>query len=215
MKTIAIFILLLAFDCWGESGVPASPASVVIESVLIDGQTNLLSGQSPSITVRPGQKRVEIHFASSNVAVPDQGHYRFQLEGMDANWVEVSNTIVSYTRLPAGRYRFVVEAADTNGTWDGKRSSVMITVDSGRKLLLTRRSFISAFNSNRRFSEMSFSVSYNMGVDVDLPVLVFIQDRFLSFFVGMGQFRDEIFAFPESQSAQATGDHERFARDPG
>jgi len=130
VKTIATFILLIALDCRAGLGGPASPPSVVIESVVIDGQTNLLSGPSPSINVLPGQKQVQIHFASPNIAVPAQGHYLYRLDGLDANWVEASRTIATYNSLPAGRYRFMVEAVGTNGTTIGTCSSMIITVAS-------------------------------------------------------------------------------------
>ena len=136
MKTIAILILLAALNCLAGSGASTGPADVVIESVLVDGQTNLLSGQSPSIIIPPRRKQIEIHFNSPNIAAPDQGRYRFRLEGLDEDWTEGSHTTVSYRNLPAGNYRFRVEAADTNGTWNGNHHSLMITVE-GPKLLLT------------------------------------------------------------------------------
>ena len=61
-------------------------------------------------------------------------YYRYQLEGIDKNWMNVftskpGNTTAgngmlqaSYTNLPPGEYTFKVMASDTPLQWNGKRT---------------------------------------------------------------------------------------------
>jgi hypothetical protein len=143
MKTNVILFLMLALSSSSQAASSGSPPqsasdaiqpSVVIESVLVDGHAENFSGQpgpTMSITVPEGPRRVEIHYTATNLASPDRARFRFQLQGLDRDWVDAGNSrSVSYRVLPAGHYRFKVDVADPNGIWNEGGGTLNITVES-------------------------------------------------------------------------------------
>jgi hypothetical protein len=130
MRTVAILVLLLALRCPAESNRP--PAIVVIESVLIDGRPISLSDRLPSVKVRAGQEQLEIHYAAPGITPPNEGHFRYQVEGFDAAWIDAGSTRFSRLGpLSPGRYRFVVQSANQGGAWNENGATLLITVSSG------------------------------------------------------------------------------------
>src|SRR5262245_31754060 len=142
MKTSLLFILSLAMTCLAKGPAPvrpaqsptnAAPPSAIIESVAVDGKTLIARpapGQSLAVSVPPRSQRLEIAYRTPNVAAPNEVRFRYRLEGLDVNWVDAGSTkMARYARLPAGRYRFEVVAADGDGAWSTTGSTVNITVD--------------------------------------------------------------------------------------
>lgn len=129
MKIIAIFILFLAFKCPAESN--AEPSPVVIESVVIDGRPAALSGRLPSVKVHAGKERVEIHYTDSSIATTNEGHFRYQVVGWGVDWTDAGSTRTArFSQLLPGRYRFMVQSANTKGTWNENGATLLITVGS-------------------------------------------------------------------------------------
>jgi len=100
-----------------------NPPPVVIESVLIDGQplnTNGIRAAWPqAVTVPAGKERLEIHYASLNLAAPDRARFQYRLKGHETAWIDAGDTRVArYSRLPAGNYRFQVAACNEDGVWN-------------------------------------------------------------------------------------------------
>jgi serine/threonine protein kinase len=116
-----------------EPGSGATRPSVVIDSVLVDGQAAKLIGQpGPTLTITvPGSpKHVQIHYKAANLTSPDQARLRFRLLGRDADWVDGGTSrFVDYPMLPAGRYRFDVNISDAGGAWYEGASTLYIVVD--------------------------------------------------------------------------------------
>ena len=59
-----------------------------------------------------------IHYSVTNYALQKKTIYRYKLEGFDSDWVtndEQGN--VSYKKIPAGKYKFMVETSLDNKTW--------------------------------------------------------------------------------------------------
>ncbi len=94
-------------------------------------------------TIRPGQKydgreilsrginvtdRVTLHyehnnfvleFTSDHYAIPRSNRFRYKLEHYDRDWIEVgaSQRFASYENLPAGRYTFLLQSANSDRQW--------------------------------------------------------------------------------------------------
>jgi hypothetical protein len=129
MRTIAILILLLGLSCPAESNRP--PAAVVIESVLIDGRPISLSEGLPSVKVRTGQEQLEIHYAAAGITMPNEGHFRYRVEGHDAAWTDAGSTrFARLGKLSPGRYQFEVHSANQDGAWNENGATLLITVGS-------------------------------------------------------------------------------------
>ena len=105
---------------------------MIIERVMMDGQElavppseeNPLSQSSrgrPDAKLRlpPGHRKLEFEFTALSFIAPENIRFRHRLEGLDEAWVEGgTERAVSYSRLPAGDYRFRVTACNNVGVWN-------------------------------------------------------------------------------------------------
>ncbi len=93
--------------------VDATPPPMVIERFLVDNNV-IPVGQNLQLPAQ--SRRFVIDYAGLSFAAPAQVMYRFKLEGFDHDWVDVGNRrSAEYTNLPAGAYRFLVEARNADG----------------------------------------------------------------------------------------------------
>jgi AraC-like DNA-binding protein/ligand-binding sensor domain-containing protein len=76
------------------------------------------------------QNFIILEFSALNYFDPKRTHYRYQLEGIDENWVyathnQQSNGILQahYTNLPPNEYRFKVAASVAPDRWDEKNTT--------------------------------------------------------------------------------------------
>ena len=75
------------------------------------------------------QNFITLHFAAMQFNRPGKNRFRYQLEGVDANWVETSQPQAVYTDLSPGRYVFLLNSSNTSGKWsnDVRRLEIVIT----------------------------------------------------------------------------------------
>ncbi|MEG1585293.1 MAG: two-component regulator propeller domain-containing protein [Bacteroidales bacterium] len=65
------------------------------------------------ITLKSSQSMFSIEYASLNYHNINQVRYRYKLEGYEKDWhLSGSNRLASYSNIPHGNYRFIVEAID-------------------------------------------------------------------------------------------------------
>jgi signal transduction histidine kinase/ligand-binding sensor domain-containing protein len=104
---------------------PLAPP-VVIENSSLDGHpANLL----PDIRVGPGQQNLEINYTGLSFVKPEQVRFKYKLEGLDSDWVEVgSRRTAYYSYLPPGTYNFKVLAANSDGVWNTNGASIRVVV---------------------------------------------------------------------------------------
>lgn len=103
------------------------PLPTLVESVVVDLQEKSLRG---NLRFRRGANRVTFHFTALNFIAPARTRFRYKLEGYDTAWNEAINSrTASYTNLPAGDYRFLVQAARHDEEWNAAAASVAFTVD--------------------------------------------------------------------------------------
>ncbi len=77
------------------------------------------------IRLRHDQNVVRFEFAALDFAAPRKNRYRYKLEGVDTAWVEAGHSrYVTYSNLPAGQFRFFVNAANNDGIWSDSGASV-------------------------------------------------------------------------------------------
>ena len=92
------------------------PPPVHIEQILVDGHAVAVSD---SVTVPPSGGNLELHYTANSLLVPERVKFRYRLEGYDRDWVEAgARRVAYYTRVPGGRYRFRVVAANNDGVWN-------------------------------------------------------------------------------------------------
>jgi len=110
------------------------PPSVVIEDVLVDGQSAASLDGSPTnaenplgiqyararpVVIPPGRHQIEFQYTGISLVSPERVQFRYQLAGADAGWIEAGNRrTVQYGYLPPGTYRFQVLAGNSDGQWN-------------------------------------------------------------------------------------------------
>ncbi|MGC4233990.1 MAG: two-component regulator propeller domain-containing protein [Niabella sp.] len=81
----------------------------------------------PALSFAHKQNIFTIEFALLNYIKTVKNRYQYQLQGFNEDWIETVVPAVTFTNLPAGRYRLVVKAANNDGVWS-KPATLDITV---------------------------------------------------------------------------------------
>jgi signal transduction histidine kinase/CheY-like chemotaxis protein len=93
---------------------------VLFEALLVDSQPAPLTADS---LTPAGEGQVEIHYTAPSLRAPQLIHFRYQLEGVDASWVEAgARRVAYYTHLSPGSYRFRVQVETPEGTLEKSES---------------------------------------------------------------------------------------------
>jgi len=96
------------------------PPQVHIEQVTADHKVyDVASESSGRLRLPPLVRDLAIDYTALSLAVPEKVHFRFKLEGQDADWREVVNERhVQYSNLSPRNYRFRVMACNNSGVWN-------------------------------------------------------------------------------------------------
>ncbi len=119
--------------------VPGFMPNVFITDILINNQsiapgdnTGVLQNtieQSKKITLTHLQDILTLEFSSLDLTASAQNKYRYQLVGVDKDWVESgTRRTATYLHLPAGKYIFKVQGSNSQGIWSNKIAELQITV---------------------------------------------------------------------------------------
>ena len=85
--------------------------------------------QSKNITLTYLQDILTLEFSSLDFTAPEQNKYRYQLVGVDNDWVESgTRRSATYLHLPSGKYIFKVQGSNSQGIWSDKIAELQITV---------------------------------------------------------------------------------------
>ena len=122
------------------------PPPVIIERMMVNGQiaavydipapdlTNQpapvnLRGGSTTLRLGPGVNTLDFEFTALSLTAPANLTFRYQLEGVDRDWVEVgTDRVVRYPPIPPGNYRFRVTACNHDGIWNDLGDSLAFSV---------------------------------------------------------------------------------------
>ena len=90
-------------------------------------KTNIRETRSITLTAR--QSMFSLDFVAPNYISGQHNTFAYMLQGYDKEWYYTGNQrTVSYSNLPAGTYRFLVKAANSDGKWNEKPTELEITV---------------------------------------------------------------------------------------
>lgn len=108
------------------------PPPVVIEDVLVDGQSQpaLERAVHPIvIEVPPGKRQIEFRYTGLSFVSPDRVRFRYQLVGLDKNTIEAgTRRSAQYSFLPPGNYTFRVTACNNDGVWNQQSAVISLKV---------------------------------------------------------------------------------------
>ncbi len=120
---------VVAIDPEAASANPLPPP-VVIESVTLERGLIDFSFQPGGVTIAPGQRDLEIAYTGLSFINSDQVKFKYRLEGLDTDWVEVGTRRVAYfPYLSPGSYTFRALAANSDGVWNSVGASLRIVVE--------------------------------------------------------------------------------------
>jgi len=92
------------------------PPPVHVEQITVDGKTY---DAKNGLLLPPQVRNVAIDYTALSLVVPEKVRFRYMLEGLNRNWLEVVNDRqVQYTNLAPGTYRFRVMASNNSGVWN-------------------------------------------------------------------------------------------------
>ena len=84
---------------------------------------------TPGITLNYLQDILTLEFSSLDFTASSQNKYRYQLMGIDKDWVESgARRTATYLHLPPGKYIFKVQGSNSQGIWSDKIAELQITV---------------------------------------------------------------------------------------
>jgi PAS domain S-box-containing protein len=88
--------------------------------------TSAGAGTEP-LLIPPGSGRLEIHYLGVSHSAPENVRYKYMLEGVDNDWIDVGNQRVAYLQpLRPGTFRFHVKAANNHGVWTDATTLVLV-----------------------------------------------------------------------------------------
>lgn len=106
--------------------VASRPPPVTVEEIVVDGEARAATDR---IVVGPGRPNLEFRYTGLSLSDPEHLIFRYRLEGFDEDWVEAgARRVAYYPRLPPGRYRFAVSAANRDGEWSQAATTVGLRV---------------------------------------------------------------------------------------
>jgi len=101
------------------------PPSALVDSVRVDGAPHRLGDR---LAIPPGSTRLELGYTAPALRGADRVRFRYRLDGFDHAWNDAgTQRAAQYTNLPAGDYRFVVEAG-LDGAW-GNAGAIALTLE--------------------------------------------------------------------------------------
>lgn len=94
----------------------------------VNNQPFNMSGQS-SITLTHDQNLLTFDFASLEFTNPAQNLYRYQLVGVDKDWVPLGNkNNIQFANLASGTYTFKVLGSNNAGVWSAQPAELRFTI---------------------------------------------------------------------------------------
>ncbi len=116
----------------------SKPPPVFIEEVIADKKVFIPMTSSEASTfeespdpmiIEPGRGDLEFHYTALSFRDPRKVLFKYQLEGMDADWVDAGERRVAYyTQMRHGTFRFRVLACNNDGVWNESGAALNVVV---------------------------------------------------------------------------------------
>ena len=102
------------------------PAIVHVEEVSADGRRFNIGEK---VRVPAPHQRITLSYSGLSLSVPARVRFKYMLEGFDPNWSEPTAARQAvYTNLSPSSYRFRVVASNSEGTWNGLETALVLEV---------------------------------------------------------------------------------------
>jgi len=103
---------------------------VVPTELRVDGERRPLATVAQGLTLAPGERGFSLEFAALDYSNPARNRYRYQLQGLDADWVDTDADfrVASYSNLSPGDYLLKVRGSNRVGDWSAQELSLPVHV---------------------------------------------------------------------------------------
>ncbi|MCP5062738.1 MAG: SpoIIE family protein phosphatase [Ignavibacteriae bacterium] len=98
----------------GDSGSPLEKAIYSTEEISLSHEQNVFG----------------FEFQAMHFSRPGKNIYSYKMDGVDKDWITGQRNYASYTNLDPGKYIFNVKAANSDGVWNEKGKSIIISISS-------------------------------------------------------------------------------------
>jgi signal transduction histidine kinase/ligand-binding sensor domain-containing protein/DNA-binding response OmpR family regulator len=100
--------------------------------ISVKGKDSLLKHSiicTKKISLNHNQSSFSIDFAALSFPSPEMTEYKYIMKGLDKSWTALkTNRKVYFTQLSPGHYTFTVMAANNNGVWANKETTIEIEI---------------------------------------------------------------------------------------
>lgn len=103
-----------AIHFYPENLQESKPPQPLIEQILLDGKPVAMEALK---NLRAERGRLEFRFTAPCLTAPERVRFRYQLTGVDPDWVDAEGRSVTYASIPAGTHLFRVLASSPAGDW--------------------------------------------------------------------------------------------------
>ncbi len=99
-----------------------------VSEILLDDADVTIPPSGP-LVVSPGRRRLEIRYTLPDLQIPSRIQFRYRLQGWEMEWTRAGTTrYATYTGIPPGNYRFLVESSDGYDRWNSLPSVLPIRI---------------------------------------------------------------------------------------
>lgn len=113
-------VYFTAFDIFNKPVSISSGKDAILSSPI---------SETSEITISYSQSVFTFEFSALNYTLPEKNQYAYKLEGFDEDWNYVGNKrTTTYTNLNPGTYKLSVMAANNDGVWNPKPTTITIHV---------------------------------------------------------------------------------------
>ena len=118
-----------------------APPPVSIEQILVDDRVVAsdaaslptpegLPLESAALRLDPDHRRIDIECSALSFTAPGNIRYRYRMSPIDKDWSNPrTERRATYSRLPAGKYEFHMQACNGDGVWNETGATLAFTVD--------------------------------------------------------------------------------------
>jgi signal transduction histidine kinase/CheY-like chemotaxis protein len=80
------------------------------------------------LNLKYNDRLVTLEFTTADLINANKVKYRYEIEGFNNQWVTTKRNEIVITSLPAGKYRLLVEACNSDGIWNNDAKVLLINV---------------------------------------------------------------------------------------
>ncbi|MDX9748280.1 MAG: ATP-binding protein [Paludibacter sp.] len=84
--------------------------------------------ETKHLTLRHNENNFQLEVAPIHYSNPLKNKIAYKLSGIDKDWIETRNRIISYNNLPSGNYILEIKGANNDGVWTKKSLRMNIRV---------------------------------------------------------------------------------------